>query len=68
VPGMLIVRPEGGLYFANARRVAERLYALADEARPEARVMLVDGSATPDWETTSLQAVVDLDERLRAWA
>jgi SulP family sulfate permease len=64
VPGLLVLRPEGGLYFANARRVADRVRALAAEAQPEARIVLIDGSAIPDWETTAIDVVEDLDDRL----
>jgi MFS superfamily sulfate permease-like transporter len=65
LPGVLIVRPEGGLFFANVRRVADRVHALAEEARPEAHTVVVDGAAVPDWETTVLDVIEDLDDRLR---
>jgi sulfate permease, SulP family len=34
VPGLLAVRPEGRLFFANARRVVDRIAAIAGDQRP----------------------------------
>jgi high affinity sulfate transporter 1 len=64
VPGLLIARPEGRIYFGNAARVLERLHALVRDAPP--RVLLLDGSAIPGLEYTSLKMLVEGEERLRA--
>jgi MFS superfamily sulfate permease-like transporter len=63
VPGLLIARPEGRLYFGNAANVAAKLRALAAESPP--RVLLLDFSAVPGLEYTALKMLVESDEKLR---
>jgi high affinity sulfate transporter 1 len=63
-PGLLILRTEGRLFFANAERVADRMRPLVDQARP--RVLLLDCRAIIDIEYTALRMLVDADEKLRA--
>jgi sulfate permease, SulP family len=65
-PGLLILKPEGGLYFANARRVFERMKALVLATYPPARVLLIDMSAVPDMEVTAVLLVEELDRDLAA--
>jgi sulfate permease, SulP family len=65
-PGLLILKPEGGLYFANARRVFERMKALVLATYPRARVLLIDMSAVPDMEVTAVLLVEELDRDLAA--
>ena len=60
--GLLIVRPEGRLYFVNAPYVAEQIRALVDTHRP--RVLAVDMSRVPDIEYSALQAIMDGEQRL----
>jgi high affinity sulfate transporter 1 len=64
VPGLLVVRPEGRLFFANARRVVDRIAAIAAEHRPAPRVVLLDLSAVNDLEITALERLADLAEDL----
>jgi MFS superfamily sulfate permease-like transporter len=64
LPGLLVVRPEGGLYFANARRVASRVVDLVDTADEPTRVLALDGSASPDWEVTVFASLEELDVSL----
>jgi high affinity sulfate transporter 1 len=64
VPGLLIARPEGRLFFANAAAVGERLRQLAGEERVE--VLLLDCGGIPGLEYTALQMLVAGEERLRA--
>jgi high affinity sulfate transporter 1 len=65
ISGILVVRPAGGLFFANARRVGDRLLALVDAADPLPEVLLVDASLVPDVEMTALEALEQLDTDLR---
>jgi high affinity sulfate transporter 1 len=65
-PGLLVVRPEGRLYFANARRVCERLAAIANDRQPPPRVLLLDLSAVNDLDVTALERLADLAEDLHA--
>jgi anti-anti-sigma factor len=62
-PGLLIVRPEGRLFFANAQRVGEQLLPLIDAARP--KVVAMDFSAVPDIEYSALKMLIEGEERLR---
>jgi anti-anti-sigma factor len=54
--GLLIVRPEGRLYFVNAQYVAERISALVAKHKP--RVLAVDMSRVPDIEYSALQMLM----------
>lgn len=62
-PGLLIVRPEGRLFFANAQRVGEQLLPLIDAAVP--KVVAMDFSAVPDIEYSALKMLTEGEERLR---
>jgi len=64
IPGLLIARPEGRVYFGNAARVVEKLQVLSRETSP--RVLLLDGSAIPGLEYTSLKVLDEAEQRLRA--
>jgi SulP family sulfate permease len=62
-PGLLLVRTEGRIYFANAPRVREKALALIQQEQPQ--VIAIDCSAIPDIEYTALKQLTDLEERLR---
>jgi SulP family sulfate permease len=59
--GLLIVRPEGRLFFVNAQYVAERIDALVTQHKP--RVLAVDMSRVPDIEYSALQALMGGEKR-----
>jgi MFS superfamily sulfate permease-like transporter len=59
--GLLIVRPEGRLFFVNAQSVVERINALLAEYRPS--VLALDMSRTPDLEYSALQALIEQEQR-----
>ena len=59
--GLLILRPEGRLYFANAQNVADRIRALTAEHKP--RVVVLDFSRVPDIEYSALQMLQDAARR-----
>ena len=63
-PGMLIVRPEGRLFFANAQHVGEQLMSLIDRDRP--KIVALDCSGIPDIEYSALKMLIEGEERLRA--
>jgi len=63
VPGLLITRPEGRLYFANAANVGAKLLALTKQADP--KVILIDCSAVPGFEYTALKMLVEGEEKQR---
>ena len=64
VDGLLILRPEGRLFFVNAQAVAERIKALVTEHRP--KVVVLDMSRVPDIEYSALQMLVEGEQRLAA--
>jgi len=59
--GLLILRPEGRLYFANAQNVAEQIHALFTHYKP--RVLALDLSRVPDIEYSALQALMESEQR-----
>jgi MFS superfamily sulfate permease-like transporter len=63
-PGLLVVRPEGRLFFANARRVCDRIAALTAGRQPPPGVVLLDLSAVNDLEITALERLEGLAEDL----
>ena len=63
-PGLLILRPEGRLFFANAPRVAETIRPIVDRTRPA--VVLLDCQSVLDIEYTALKMLTDAEARLRS--
>jgi SulP family sulfate permease len=63
-PGLLAVRPEGRLFFANARRVCDRIAALVAAEQPPPQVVVLDIGAVNDLEVTALERLADLAEDL----
>jgi high affinity sulfate transporter 1 len=62
-PGLLIVRTEGRIFFANAQRVGERVWQLIALAKPS--ILLLDCSAMIDIEYTALKMLTEADDKLR---
>jgi high affinity sulfate transporter 1 len=62
-PGLLILRPEGRIFFANAERIGQKLRPLIDEARP--RVVVLDLAGVFDFEYTALKMLIEAERRLR---
>jgi len=60
--GLLIVRPEGRLFFVNAQYVGERIRELVAQHKP--RVLAVDLSRVPDLEYSALQALMEGERQL----
>jgi MFS superfamily sulfate permease-like transporter len=59
--GLLIVRPEGRLFFVNVQNVIDQISALVEKYQP--RVLTLDMSRTPDLEYSALQTLIEYDER-----
>jgi len=55
--GLLIVRPEGRIFFVNAQYVADQIIALAAQYKP--RVLVLDMSRVPDIEYSALQMIIE---------
>ncbi len=62
-PGLLLLRTEGRVYFANAQRIADKMSPLMNEAAP--KVVVLDCSAVSDIEYTALKMLSEGEERLR---
>jgi high affinity sulfate transporter 1 len=63
-PGLLLLRPEGRIFFANVAALADKVRALAETASP--RVIAFDLSAVPDLEYTALKMLIEAEAQARA--
>jgi MFS superfamily sulfate permease-like transporter len=61
--GLLILRTEGRMFFANAQQVGDKVWPLIEKAKPS--VILLDCSAIFDIEYTALKMLAEAEERLR---
>jgi anti-anti-sigma factor len=62
-PGLLILQPEGRVFFANAERIGQKMQAFIAEAKP--RVVALDLSAVFDLEYTALKMLIEAEKRSR---
>jgi high affinity sulfate transporter 1 len=62
-PGLLMLRPQGGIFFANAPRLGQKIRALMDEFSP--KVLVLDLSAVPELEFTALRMLTEGEEKMR---
>ncbi len=66
IPGLLIVRPDEMLFFANASSVRDAVVRCAAEADPPPRVVLLDLSLTPEADMPAIEMLESLHRRLAA--
>jgi SulP family sulfate permease len=62
VPGLLVIRPDGGLFFANADHI--RQHILAEVERENPRAVIVDGETMPFIDVTAVEMLDNLTEDL----
>jgi sulfate permease, SulP family len=62
-PGLLLIRLEGRIFFANAARISQKMRLLVDEAKP--KVIAVDFSGVIDLEYTALKTLVEAERKER---
>jgi len=62
--GLLILRPEGRLFFVNAQYVGEQIQALVDQYKP--RVVALDMSRVIDIEYSALSTLMEGERRATA--
>jgi len=62
-PGLLLLKTEGVISFANAQRIGTMMMQLIEENKP--RVVVIDCSAIPDFEYTALAMLTDADRKLQ---
>jgi sulfate permease, SulP family len=60
-PGLLLLRPEGPIFFANAAQIAHKIEPLVREAQP--KVVAVDASGVLDMEYTAVKMFAQLAKR-----
>lgn len=60
-PGLLLLRPEGPTFFANAAQIAHRIEPLVREAQP--KIVAVDASGVLDMEYTAVKMFAQLAKR-----
>jgi sulfate permease, SulP family len=60
-PGLLLLRPEGPIFFANAAQIAHKIEPLIREAEP--KVIAVDASGVLDMEYTALKMFAQVANR-----
>ncbi len=61
--GLLLLRPEGRIFFANAERIAEKIRPLIDVATP--KVVVLDLRSVFDLEYTALKMLTGAEQRMR---
>jgi SulP family sulfate permease len=69
-PGLLLLRPEGPIFFANAAQIAHKIEPLVREMQP--KVIAVDASGVLDMEYTALKIFAQVAKRqsqdgIRLW-
>jgi sulfate permease, SulP family len=62
-PGLVLLRIEGRLFFANSGNIAEKMRSLVDANKP--MIAAIDFSAVPDLEYTALKVLTESVKRLR---
>ena len=62
-PGLLLLRPEGRIFFVNAEHIAAKMRALIAEAK--AKVVALDFGGVSDLEYTALKMVTEAEESQR---
>jgi high affinity sulfate transporter 1 len=62
-PGLLLVRAEGRVFFANAQRIGDGIMERIEQTKP--RVVVFDCSALLDIEYTALKMLMEAEQRLR---
>jgi high affinity sulfate transporter 1 len=62
-PGMLLLRPEGRIFFMNADNLGQKIRQLIDAQHP--RVVVLDLRSVFDIEYTALRMMNDAEKRLR---
>jgi SulP family sulfate permease len=61
--GLLLLRPEGRIFFANAEHIAQKIRRLTEEMAP--KIVAIDLSGVVDIEYTALKMLTDGEEQQR---
>lgn len=63
-PGLLILRFDGSLFFANASDFADEVRAGVEMTDPDPRVVLVDGESINGIDATAINTIIELNDEL----
>ena len=66
IPGLIIVRPDEMLFFANVASVRDGIMQTVETAESRPAVVLLDLSLTPEVDVPVVEALEDLHQRLAA--
>jgi sulfate permease, SulP family len=66
VPGVLVVRADAPLFYANVVAIKERVLALAGEADPHPYAVVLDLAQSPDLDVETVDALRELVDALAA--
>ena len=66
IPGLLIVRPDEMLFFANVASVRDGVIQAVADAEPRPTVVLLELALTPEVDVPVVEALEDLHQRLAA--
>lgn len=67
IPGLLIFRPDGILFFANANRVRNRVRTVVKQARTPVSAVLLNLEASPETDVTTLEMLEQLGDELKEY-
>jgi SulP family sulfate permease len=65
VPGLLVLRFDGSLYFANAPDFADEVRSGVELTDPRPRVVLVDGESINGIDATAIDTITELYDELK---
>ena len=66
IPGLLIFRPDGFMFFANANRIQSRLRTLVKQSASPLRAVILNLEASPETDVTTLDMLQQLKNELDA--
>ena len=64
IPGLLILRPDEGLFFANAHALHSEIMAQVESAQPPARVILLDLEMSNQLDVPSMDMLEEIKKEL----
>jgi len=64
VPGLLVFRPNGILFFANANRIRNRIRETVRQADPPIKTIVLNLEASPELDVTGLEMLQEVTDEL----
>jgi MFS superfamily sulfate permease-like transporter len=63
LPGLLVVRPDQGLFFANVEDLRKKIMAVLDETKPSTKVLLLNLEMSNQVDVPAMDMLVELKEQ-----